>query len=181
MRKVLVALVAGIALGGCVRSVSPVVAEADREFDARLLGNWATSGREKAEVAAKDGDYAVAYTDGKGNVSHFVARLGRMGRYRVLDVSPVDSDLQGNDAYNALLLPVHTFMIVDSIGSEFRSREVKLDSVEAYLARQPTALAHLRVGDEILLTAPTPELRAFLERFAARPGVLEEQGVWTRQ
>ena len=175
-------LTAVLALGGCMaRSIAPAVDGKDRVVDSRLVGRWQSDrGTETAVITARDSDYAVLYTDDKGEPGAFVGRLGRLGGRWVLDLAPQASGVQASDSYKGLLLPLHTFLLIDSIGARMRVSAVKSDSVEGYLEREPSAVAHVKVDNEVVLTAPTPELRAFLERYVTRPGVLEPQ-LWTRQ
>ncbi len=173
-----------VALGGCmVTSVSPVVAKGDRELDARLVGSWRNDeDQESAVITAADSEYAVVYREQNGKAGRFLGRLGRAGAYRVLDLTPdEDPGLNASDAYKALLLPLHTFLIVDSLGSELHVRALQPDSVESFLEGEPTAIAHVNLESGIVLTAPTPELKAFVERFAARPGALGRPATWRRR
>ena len=175
-------LVAACGLGGCVvKSTSPVVADKEGELDARLIGSWQGQGKESAVVTARGEDYRIILTNDQGVPATFVGRLGRLGAYRVLDLSPADSAITQNDSYSDMLLALHTFLVIDSIGAQLRARGIQPDSLKAYLEREPTAVAHVKVEDGVVLTAPTAELRSFLERFMARPGVLEGASAWTRR
>ncbi len=177
-RLVLAMLAATCTLGGCVaKSLAPVVGEKESEFDARLVGTWQGEGKESAVVTASGRDYLVVYTDDQGQPSRFVGRLGKLGARRALDLSP---EIGGSDSYQDLILPLHTVLIIDSLGTEIRAHAIHSDSLEAYLEREPTAIAHVKAGDGVVLTAPTPEVRSFLERFAARPGVLDS-ATWKRR
>jgi hypothetical protein len=171
-----------LALGGCMaKSLAPAVDKQDRVVDGRLVGTWLTEDKESAVIESRDSDYVVSYTDKDGKLGSFDARLGRLGSRWVLDLSPQGSAVvAASDAYKALLLPAHTFLLFDSIGARIRVSGLKPDSLEAYLERQPTAVAHVKVEDDVVLSAPTAELRVFLERYVNRPGVLEPE-VWTKR
>jgi hypothetical protein len=171
------------AASGCVvKSASPIVPEDSVETDRRLVGAWAgQGGKESAVVTADTLGYLVAYTGEEGKTGRFRARLGRMGPYRVLDLQPDTETLDADDSFTSMLLPLHTFLVVDSIGAELRVRGVQPDSLDHYLAREPTAAAHVRIDGNVVLTASTAELRAFLISFVARPGVLHDSAVWTRR
>ncbi len=170
-------------LGGCmVKSTTPVVDAKNRVFDARLVGTWQSDdGKQTAVVTAQDSGYLVLYTDERGKTGRFDASLGRLGRERVLDLVPDDEGLESSDSYKGMLLPLHTFLLIDSIGTEITARSILADSVKAYLERDPAAIAHVKAEDDVILTAATDELRAFFETFAARPGVLDGPQVWKRR
>ena len=175
-------LAAMLAFGGCAaKSFAPVVDKQDRVVDPRLVGTWHSDDQQSVVIEERDSDYAIRYTENDGKAGSFDARLGRLGNRWILDLSPAGSSVAtASDAYKALLLPLHTFVIIDAIGARMEASLVKSDSLEAYLAREPTAVGHTKVDDGLVLTAPTPELRAFLERYVNRPGVLDP-AVWTRQ
>lgn len=184
IRQSLAIIIAVGCLTGCgVASVSPFVTEADRVAEPRLIGSWQdSSGRESAIiVAAPANDYRVTYTDGDGKSGEFKGRLGAMGPYRVLDLEPVDPIPDASDVYKSLVLHAHGVVIIDSVGIGLQFRIVRADSLREYLRRSPGVVAHTMIGERVLLTAPSPELRHFFQGFLARPGVLDAPEVWRRR
>ncbi len=172
---------APLVLGGCMaKSLAPAVDKQDRVVDPRLVGTWRTEDSESAVIEARDSDYVLTYTDKDGKPGSFDARLGRLGKGWVLDLSPEESGVAASDAYKALLLPTHTFLLFDSIAARMNVSGLDPDSLKAFLEREPTAVAHVRVEKEVVLSAPTPALRAFLEGYVNRPGVLQPE-VWTKR
>ena len=175
-------LAALLALAGCMpKSLAPAVADGDRVVDRRVVGRWQSDDHEWVEIQLRDSSYGLRYTDKDGKAAPLVGRLGRLGNRWILDLAPDGSGLpKVSDAYKGLLVPVHTFLVLDSIAPRMQVWGIKQDSLEKYLEREPTAVAHMEVEGDPVLTAPTPELRAFLERYIARPGVLEPS-TWTKQ
>lgn len=175
-----------LALTGCgVGSVSPLFSDADVTYDPRLVGTWRDSAaKESAVIAAADADaYTVTYTDSDGKTGRFRARLGTLGRFRVLELQPDKIPLEMSDAYKNLLLRLYAPLIIDSIGVELRFRLVEPDSLKAHLARQPRVIAHVvrREDELVVLTAPTASVRLFLATFLERRGVLSEsEAGWRR-
>jgi len=169
-------LAAMLLLDACMpKSFEPAVGKADRVVDRRLVGRYQSDDGEQAVIELRDSEYAVIYTDKDGKVAPLVGRLGRLGNRWILDLAPDGSGVAKlSDAYKALLLPVHSFLVIDSIGPRMSVSVIKEDSLDRYLEREPNAVAHTQVADDLVLTAPTAELRAFLERFVARPGVTEK-------
>lgn len=168
---------------GCgIGSVSPILLATDQQFDPRLVGSW--SGGADHESALISGDaskgYTIVYTDADGKGGRFEGRLGRLGRYRVLDVRPAELQLDANDAYKSLLLPLHAAVFIDSLGSTVQFRLLDPDSLKQYLERAPDAVAHAIVDDAIVLTAPTAALRRFLVDYVRRKGVLGDSITWVR-
>lgn len=183
IRQCLAVLVAVGCLAGCgVASVSPFVTDADRVAEPRLIGSWQdSSGKESAVITvAPENDYLLTYTDGDGKTGQFRARLGRLGPYRVLDLEPVDPIPNASDVYKSLVLRAHGVVIIDSVGAVLQFRLVQPDSLREYLRRSP-GVAHTPIGHAVLLTAPSPELRQFVQEFLGRPGVLDAPEVWRRR
>lgn len=183
MRLERFALLGALTLAACgVASVSPVVTDSDATYDARLIGSWQTTdGRERAIIsAAPEGSYAIAYADNEAKAGRFHARLGRIGAYEILDLTPDDPAPDASDVYRSLVLRTHGIVIVDSIAGTLQTRMLHSDSLKAYLARTPNALAHAIVDSAVLITAPSSDTRRFLGDYLRRPGVLDDATSWRR-
>jgi hypothetical protein len=186
-----------LVLGGCgVGSVAPIIEAGEEEFDPSLLGTWVDSGAAETAIvtAGVAGDYQISYTtvdmavgagapDGAGteSTSIFRGRLGRLGSWRILEVRPDLSTVEGNDQYRSFVLPLHTLLFLHFVGDRVVLRALSPDSISAFLEREPGAVAHLRGEETLVLTASTGELRQFLAAFAGRPGVLVDTAVWHRR
>ena len=183
LRQALFLVLAVGYLTGCgVASVSPVVTDADRVAEPRLVGTWQDSGgREFAVITAVANDFRVAYTDNDGKTGQFNARFGSLGGHRILDLEPFDPLPNANDVYKSLVLRAHGVVLIDSVGVSLHFRILQADSLREYLKKNPMAVPHAMIGNTVLLTAPTPELRRFLNEFLSRPGVMGEAEVWRRR
>jgi hypothetical protein len=168
---------------GCgVASVAPYLGDSDVRFDTALVGTWQDSeGKESAMISA-DGShgYRIVYRENDGKSGTFVAKLGVLGRYRVLDVQPDDPAPGASAIYRSLLLPAHGLLVIDSIGRELTFRLIEADSLEAFLERRPSATPHTRVDGATLLTGSTGEVRRFLLAFLQQPNVVTQAEVWRR-
>jgi hypothetical protein len=180
MRLLLLALSA-IPLAACgVASISPIVDWSDREFDPALVGDWHnTEDKDIALITGDaDSDYRITYIDEDGDTARFVARLGRLGAHRVLDIEP-DADAIGDHSlyFESLILLLHSFVIIDDVSpTELRFRRVHPDSLSATLDRDPDVVAHRpgRGEEGPVITARTPEVRSFFTAFISQPGVLSD-------
>lgn len=164
-------------------SLSPIVMDGDVVNDSRLEGTWIESkDRDSAVItAAGDRTYAIAYFENGGKKGSFEARLGTLGKFRVLDVQPVEPARDASDLYRGLLLRAHSLLVIDSLdAATLRFRMIESDSLRRFLERTPRAIAH-RIDDGVLLTAESPEVRRFLATFMSRPGALTEQSIWQRR
>jgi hypothetical protein len=171
-------------LSACgVASISPIVSERASMRDARLLGAWTDKKGEESAVIAHDsaGAYVITYKDDQGKVARFGARLGTIAGHRVLDVWPADVKTAVGEMYKDLVLPLHTALIVDSIGAIVRFSFVRQDSLEALVKRSPRSVAHLESDGRMLLTGETEDVTRFLASLLTRPGMLDDPNVWRRK
>jgi hypothetical protein len=163
--------------------VSPLFPDEATRYDASLVGSWHdTAGKESAVITADPPNgYKIVYTEDDGKAGRFVGRLGVVGSVRVLDLYPDDPPEELSGTYRSLLLPLHTPVVIDSVGPVLRFRILDPDSIKAYLTKNPRSIASVKRGDTFVLTAPTPDVQRFLATLIQRRGFLGEQNVWRRQ
>lgn len=171
----LVVMAGILATGGCVRSLNPIVAPADRVFDPALVGTWRSEDGKQTWVFAKSGDngYALVYTDAEGRPAQFKASLARLGDDLFLDFFPDEPAQHPNGFYQWHVLTTHSFVHLGQLGSSLRMRFPDADWLKGVLRDDPGALQHAFVDDELILTAPTPALQAFWRKHAATDGAFE--------
>jgi hypothetical protein len=90
-----------------------------------------------------------------------------------LDIYPSELPWDVNDPekmdwpYNSFfLIPAHTFLKIDSIEPQLKMRLTLESEVKDLLKEEPNAVKHTLVGDRLVLTATTKELRAFILKYA---------------
>ncbi|MDQ8154757.1 MAG: hypothetical protein P3B98_08840 [Gemmatimonadota bacterium] len=172
------AILLTLGLTACVSSEQPFVTARDAHFAPELVGQWSDSAARERAVITRAGPaaYAVAYTDERGEARRYVGRLGRLGSYFLLDLeqaepSPSDSASGGG----------HVPLVLETIAPRLSFALLDPDSLKAYLQANPRAIAHRKTKDEIVFTAGSAELSAFLAGYLRRPGVLSERSVWVRR
>lgn len=178
------AFVTLLGLFGCgLASISPIVTDADLVDEPRLAGTWYDDVEKDSAVITTTGrgTFDVVYTEKNGQVGRFHGRLGRLGPYRVFDLQPQEAMPAASDTYRSLVLRAHGVIVMDSIGRTMYFRMVNGDSLKAHLQRHPTETSHALVGQSVLLTASSPEVRRFLLAFLVRAGALGEPNVWRRR
>ncbi len=170
-RKVLVGLL--LVLGGCVPSLHPLYTEKDLIFDPALLGEW-TLGKNNKEswtfTKAGEKQYQLVYIDDEGKEGKFCVHLLKIEGRLFLDLFPMeldskktDEDPKENAFYKLHLVPAHTFMLVKQIQPTLQMAFLNPSWAKDYLKAHPDAVRHEKVDhDEIVLTAPTKELQAFV-------------------
>jgi hypothetical protein len=194
MRKFLPYLVV-VFLAGCtpVLSLHPLYTEETITFEEKLLGIWIADPNEPGatvEFARLEADaierlpaelrdqvqkcYRTNIID-KGRKGSFVACLVKLQDRLFLDIWPdkFPSDEQDPNnmklAHNAFFfLPVHIFARVSSIGDQVKVRLlVDVDKgFKKLLKAAPKAVEYTTLGEQLILTASTPELQTFVTKYA---------------
>jgi len=176
-----------------VVSLHPLFTREDIVFDDGLLGVWTgdvnnvgtvwefTRFEERsAESLPKPfrsefkSFYRLAVSDRDGYKGSLAACLVKLNKRMFLDIFPDklpsgESDVkQTKLLYNAYFyLPSHTFVRVDSIGSN--SVEFHLtddDSFDKLMDAEPKAIEYTETEDRPILTGSTKELQAFVTKYA---------------
>lgn len=179
--KKLLCYLAAVLLGGCVpvMSLHPLFTEEDALFDKKLLGTWVDDPNspdttwEFRDINEPKNAYKLIFTDEEGKKGSFVARLVRLQDKLFLDVYPSELPWDVNDPdkmdwpYNAFfLIPAHTFLKIDSVEPQLKMRLTLESEMKDLLKEEPNAVKHTFVGDRLVLTATTKELRAFILKYA---------------
>lgn len=179
--KKLLYYVSALVLGGCVPVISlhPLFSEADTIFEKKLLGTWVDdvnsphSTWEFGDINEPKNAYKLIFADDEGKKGSFVAKLVKLQDKLFLDVYPnglpsdVNNPAKTDWPYNAFfLIPAHTFLRVDSIEPMLKMRLTLESEMKDLLTEEPEAVKHTFVGDRLVLTASTKELRAFVLKYA---------------
>ncbi len=191
-------------LSGCVPifSINPLYSEKDVVFKEELLGVWADpNSPEGAWEFKRDDESKNAYQlivdigdDAKGLFdAHLVDLKGQL----FLDVYPAqkgfEQTMEGleekvKDPNStvwplnfAFLVPVHTFIKVDSIEPMLTMRLTDDDLMKKLLEQDPKAVKHAVLDeDRFVLTASTKELQAFVLKYADGDKLFEKPSVLKR-
>jgi hypothetical protein len=170
-------------LTGCVPSLHPLYNAQDVIFDPALLGVWGEKDSQEtwAFTKADAQAYKLIYTDEKNKRGEFIVHLVKVEDHLFLDLFPVEPELPQNEFYQGHLLRAHTFMRVSQIEPTLRLACLDPDWLKNRLAKNPAAIRHEKVNDEILLTASTPELQQFLLAHLKTRGAFGEPSEMERQ
>lgn len=186
-RRIAIALIVVILLPGClVTSLRPLFADGDLLFEDALLGSW-RAGKERVTFERKDhtSSYWMTYAEDPGggapsagakDPGRFQARLGRIGGSLFLEVSPApEPRLPDGMAFH--LLPVYTFWRVRLNGDQLSVSQLSFDWFQGAIRLGGPPIRHEWIErDYILLTAPTPEVQAFLLTHAGDPKLFQQFG-----
>ena len=165
-------------LVGCVPvlSLHPLFTEKDVVFEEKLLGAWADDSDgvwEFKSIDEPEKAYEFRLTDKEGKRGLFVARLVKLEEKLFLDVMAKQFPCSEEDVeetgfmYNAFFfVPAHMFMRVDSIEPKLAMRWADVDKVKELLEKDPNAVRHEVLEDNVVLTASTRELQRFVLKYS---------------
>jgi hypothetical protein len=171
MRKIVCCIAAILLLAGCIPSLHPLYTEKDVFFDPALLGTWRQRGEEVswAFSAHEPRAYRLVFADEKKREGVFSVRLLRLEGKMFLDLYPEDPAKEMNAYYKAHLVKAHTFMAVQQIEPVLRMSAMSHNWLDDLLKKNPGAIAHERRGNEIVFTAGTREMQAFVLKHLSTP------------
>jgi hypothetical protein len=212
-KKLLFYLLAGILGGCIpVMSLHPLYTKEKEEvvFENKLLGTWVDDPNspkttwEFKRADANENAYRLIYSVEKGEKGLFVAHLVKLKDKLFLDVhlgeSPADMIEKQNRTevpgkvkdpnrfdswlYNTILLiPVHTFIKIDSIDPNLTMRLTDDEKMNKLFEQDPNAVEHTSIedNDSLVLTASTQKLQAFVLKYADDDRVFSNEVVLTRK
>ena len=161
---------------GCVSTLNPLYTERDLIFDPAIMGTWTDEDSKEtwAFSYSNEKEYRLVYTDEEGRQGEFKARLLRFEGNTFLDISPVRPPLSQNDFYKSHFLALHTFVKVNQSRPAVQISYLEPEFLKKTLAKDSSALRHEKLGGEILITASTEELQAFLLEHLNTEGAFAE-------
>jgi hypothetical protein len=191
-------------LGGCVpvMSLNSLFTTENLVFEEKLLGTWVDDcndpnntwqfnsiGEEKpmflSPVLEKNRDkvYKLMVSDDDGEKGLFIGCLVKLDNKLFLDVFPSQFPCSEENIekmglqFNAFFFwPVHTFLIIDSIEPQLKMRITDDGKFKELLEAEPNAVRHTIGEDNILITASTKELQAFVLKYADDDRVFTSEG-----
>lgn len=153
-------------LGGCVRSLQPVLTDDQVTMDRSLAGQWVSEdGKQsfKATPAADGKRYDVVYTDEHGKVGRFAVRLGRVGELTIAEVSPGQLPEEVSEIYQAHLLPLYSFLLLQKTPTGLNVATMSQEWLLKYLEAHPGELQIAgQDKDRTIVISPTADLQQFI-------------------
>jgi hypothetical protein len=143
---------------GCFEmpSVYPLYTDQTAVAEPRLVGNWQTKdGKEQMFVRLTgDREYRLTYLDDKGEASLWVLRIVKLGETLVADMMAVKDDAG---------ITAHHFLALSFDGAALKVWFLDSSALREKAGQE--GLAYVRgKKDEVVLTAPTASIAAFLKK-----------------
>jgi hypothetical protein len=167
---------------GCIPSLYPVYTPNDVIFEPALIGGWANEDASQIWQFSKHSDleYGLLLIDKEGREGHFVGHLTKIDGQMYLDMFPDKLNVGANDYYKAHFVPSHTFVRVQQVEPTLELLFPNFKWLDELLKKQPDALRHERAEGRFVITAPTEELRTFLQRHQHDTDAFSKPVVLTR-
>jgi len=168
MAAVLLALAS---LTGCgpMLSLHPLYTDSDQALDAALVGTW-TDDEGKILLRVKPSDkagYDVVYLDESSNKENLGVRLVKLGAFQFVDITPPTE--------SGLTVPGHLLGKIWPVDGSLHLAILGTDWLKERIANDPSAPAHEETSDgQLLLTAPTADVRKFVLRYAKEAQAWDE-------
>ncbi len=170
---------------GCpVRSIFPLFTEKDLFFDPALIGKWQVLGSDPPDtvsVTASATEYLVhnpvLHEGSQTSYHQYSAKLGRIGAHVFLDTY---QELSPNhDAQDHMIL-AHQFHRITLRGDTLELSSLDDDWLRKMIDGGALPISHVRRDGEIILTASTQDLQAFVLRYADDPGAFAKTAVYIK-
>ncbi len=153
-----------IVLTGCIPlALNPFYAEKDLSYDPALVGLWGEKD-EGAQVRFEaNGAKGYWMTDLKADTAlKFEAHLFKIGDKLFLDLYPKSTGIVNNDLLEIHLIRAHSLVRVDQIVPTLVTAGLDKKWLTEMLSKDAKALPHVISDDQLVLTATTTELQAFV-------------------
>lgn len=161
-----IALAAAALTIGCgpTLAVHPVYTDKDLVSDLPLEGQWKETDDQEVWTVHKFGNGFEASAEGTSDPEKVLLHVARLGEFRFLDIASKDTP--------SLAIPAHMIARV-----WMEKEELRLQVLDSEWLRQKirdTGAPHFEAEDEqVILTAPTPDLQKFVLLYAAEPKAYE--------
>ena len=163
------------AVGCFVQSLHPLYTDTTMAFDPELVGTWVAQDDEEFVFTMIDTTRGV-YTllcDESGATARFEAVLVELGSETFLDIYPDEPD-NDNSFYLDHLLRVHNILRVQRDADTLWVADFDAEWLETTIAKKKLSIAHVALDGAVLLTATTPDLQAFVKKYAKTPEAFSE-------
>ena len=147
-----------LTLSGCfdMPSVYPLYTDQTAVAEPRLVGAWQTKdGKDQIFVKLTgDREYRLTHINDKGEASLWRVSVIKLGDTSVADMVAITEDAS---------IPAHNFLALSFQGAALKVWYLDSSSLRERAAKEGLAYAHGKKG-EVVLTAPTASLAAFLQK-----------------
>jgi len=169
MRALWIAPIFVVLLTGCgdLPSVEALANKENTVFDPTLVGAWNSGDAVLIVQAGDDQSYRIHWLGAEGTeaprIVEMEGRLAKIGDQRILDLSASDP--------GAFAIPCHVFLRVRPVKEGLKVQFVDSKWIRGQV---PSSLASFVQDNHPVLTAPAPQIEAFLLKFGFDERALDD-------
>lgn len=169
-----------VIFAGCpARSIFPLITSKEHVFDPALVGKWVTGKHDTMTITASSDKYSIKALVGSDRSKvlyhYYEARRGRFGQYWFLDTyQHIREDAQDH------LIPSHLFHQYSLSGDTLTLATLDVNWLSRMIDSNQVTLTHLTRDHEVIITASTEELQAFVVRYAGDTVAFAKSGTYVR-
>ena len=179
---VLAAACALAATVGCyVQSLQPLYTDKTMIYSPDLVGTWVAKQDEEFVFTMSDttrGMYTLVSDEG-GSTARFQAVLLELGGVRFLDIYP-EAPETVNTFYQDHLLRVHSFVRLEQDADTLWVSDFDAEWLQNAAQKGKVRVSNIPMDGAMLLTGPTGELQAFVQKYAKTPAAFTEPAKFVR-
>lgn len=180
----LLMLLAACFLGGCVRSIEPILKEDQLIGAENIAGKWTSEdGKDTIEIVTADGtrEFKVLFVDAEGKKGRFIGRLGEFDHVTIFEYHADEPDKDLPEHNKSLILPLCSFMVVQQLEPDMIVSTISYDWFKKYVSDHPGELATKKLGnDNYIITASTEDIQKFILAHVNEKGVTNESQTYIR-
>ena len=169
-----------VLFGGCAYSIHPFYLSTDNVREPGLVGVWMDKDNKTTIQENSDGSYEISGKDSDSNIeARYTAHLIRLGGNLFADAI-FDAQSQNGKKIDLPggVVPLHLIYKISLSGDTLQTAGLNHDWLIAQFKDGKISIAHQMMGDkpdgDILFTAPSNELRKFIEQVAGTPDAFEQ-------
>lgn len=171
----IVAVLSGftLLLGGCsTPSLNPLATGQTMVGDQGLIGSWSEDHGNETYVVAPTGEdkiyrLLVVPHDQDSKSIEAELRVVKLGEDRFADISPTEKQRSEiNKSSGSLFVPAYAIVKIKRTDDTLVVNQLSSDWLKDSLKNGSQVLTHALVDDDVVITAPTSELQAFVSRIA---------------
>lgn len=176
-------LVCVLLVGGCIKSINPVLKDEQVREYPQLAGKWVGSDDSKTQLEVKaDGKrLLVTLVDEDGRTGEYIVRVGVVGDLTIAEFKPADLPEDANvPSQVQQMVPVYSFAVLTEMQPAIRARTFKPDTLPDYGKAHPDELPMAGRGDSELIVASTEQLQAVILKLWAAESASSDEIVFVR-
>jgi len=186
MKIIVISVIALFMVNCLVTSIHPLYTDKDLVFKPELLGTWENDelwtfekmGKNSYELTIKESSESEGIKEYE-ETGIYEAHLVKLEKFFFLDLYPDERKIEEYED-EIHLVPAHSIWRIWIEKDVMRLAWLANDWLEEMIDGNKVDIAHVRLEDRVVLTAPTKELQKFVLKYAEDTDAFPEPGEFHR-